>query len=209
MKKYIRAEEMAMSIFCLQPSRPILCTTKNADGSDHAAPFGWCVPVSQSPPMLVLAIQNSPDKSQTLENIERDGEFVVNLPDMSLTDKLVLASFDAKFGENKFDRSGFTRMQSKAVRPCGIGECRAHLECRVRSIVYPGDHGIVTADIVGASYDEDAFRENMLIDVRYYQPVIHLQNFNVKEAPAQIHVFLKGDGVEVREVPFPQKADNT
>lgn len=207
MKKRIRAEEMAVSIFCLQPSRPILCTTKNADGSDHVAPFGWCVPVSQDPPMLALALQNSPDKSQTLENIERDGEFVINLPDMSLTDKLVLASFDAKFGENKFDRSGFTRMQSREVCPCGIAECRAHLECRVRSIAYPGDHGIVTADVVSACYDEDAFRENMLIDVRRYQPMLHLQSFCVKEAPAQLHVFLKSDCVELREVPFPQRAE--
>nr|WP_325196381.1 flavin reductase family protein [uncultured Oscillibacter sp.] len=209
MKKRISPGEMDTSIFCLQPSRPILCTTKNEDGSDHVAPFGWCTPISQRPPMLMLSLQNSPDKSQTLMNIERDGEFVINLPDMSLTDQLVTAAFDAKFGENKFDRSGFTRLPSETVRPCGIAECRAHLECRVRSIEYPGDHGVISADILSACYDEEAFRENMLIDVRYYQPVIHLQNFNIKEAPAQIHVFLRGDSVEVREVPFPKKADNS
>ena len=136
MKRRISPVEMDTSIFCLQPSRPILCTTKNEDGSDHVAPFGWCTPISQRPPMLMLSLQNSPDKSQTLMNIERDGEFVINLPDMSLTDHLVTAAFDAKFGENKFDRSGFTRLPSETVRPCGIAECRAHLECRVRSIEY-------------------------------------------------------------------------
>lgn len=56
MKKRISPGEMDTSIFCLQPSRPILCTTKNEDGSDHVAPFGWCTPISQRPPMLMLSL---------------------------------------------------------------------------------------------------------------------------------------------------------
>ena len=100
--------------------------------------------------MLALAIACKPHRSQTLVNIERDGEFVVNLPDMSLADKLVETSYKTKLGENKFDRSGFTRMSSRMVKPVCIEECRAHLECRVRRIDYPGDHGVICADIVYA-----------------------------------------------------------
>ena len=43
------------------------------------------------------------------------------------------------------------------VKPVCIEECRAHLECRVRRIDYPGDHGVICADIVYACYDDDAF----------------------------------------------------
>lgn len=192
-------------IFALQPSRPILCTTKNADGTDHVAPFGWCTPISQYPPMLALAIACKPHRSQTLVNIERDGEFVVNLPDMSLADKLVETSYKTKLGENKFDRSGFTRMSSRMVKPVCIEECRAHLECRVRRIDYPGDHGVICADIVYACYDDDAFGGHMLIDTRHFRPVIHLQNVNPKEADSQIHVFLKAADVEICQVPFPKQ----
>lgn len=207
MKKVFGPGEMGMSIFCLQPSRPIFCTTKNEDGSDHVAPFGWCTPASQYPPMLTLAIAHTPRRSQSLINIERDGEFVINLPDMTLTDELVRSSYDTRLGENKFERSGLTRLPSKVVRPCGIAECRAHLECRVRSIEYPGDHAVILADIVYACYDENAFGGNMLIDVRNYRPVIHLQNFNVKEAASQLHLFLKADAAEAVQVPFPRKED--
>lgn len=205
MKKSFSAEELGNVVFCLQPSRPILCTTKNEDGSDHMAPFGWCTPASQVPPMLTLAIGFSPKKSHTLENIEREREFVINLPDMTLTDQLVAASFDTRLGENKFDRSGLTRLPSHEVKACGIAECRAHLECRVRSIEYPGDHAVILADIVYACYDEEAFGSNMLIDLRRYRPVIHLQNVNIKEAKAQLHMFLKADAVEIADVPFPKK----
>lgn len=154
--------------------------------------------------MLALAIACKPRRSQTLVNIERDGEFVVNLPDMSLVDKLVETSYKTKLGENKFDRSGFTRMPSRMVKPVCIEECRAHLECRVRRIDYPGDHGVICADIVYACYDDDAFGGHMLIDTRHFRPVIHLQNVNPKEADSQIHVFLKAADVEVCQVPFPQ-----
>lgn len=204
MKKRIAREQMGQSVFCLQPSRPILCTTRNADGTDHAAPFGWCVPASQTPPMLVLAIQYAPRKSHSLENIQRSGEFVVNLPDMNLIDPLVLSSYDTRLGENKMDRSGFTRLPSCEVAPCGIAECRAHLECRVREITYPGDHAVIAAEIVCARYDEDAFYGDMLINTRTFQPVIHIQNFTAKDKSAQYHVFLNGNGVVVNEVPFPE-----
>ena len=154
--------------------------------------------------MLALAIQDHPKKSKTLQNIEERGEFVVNLPDMNLADKMVLASFDTRLGENKVDRSAFTRLPAERVSPCRLSECRAHLECSVRSILYPGDHGVILADILAASYDEEAFLDNMLIDVRHYQPVIHLQNFQVKEVPAQLHIFLKSDCVDIREVSYPK-----
>ena len=157
--------------------------------------------------MLTLAIAHTPRRSQSLMNIERDGEFVINLPDMDLTDELVRSCFDTRLGENKFERSGLTRLPSRVVRPCGIEECRAVLECKVRTIEYPGDHALIIADIVHASYDEEAFGGNMLIDVRKFRPVIHLQNFNVKEAESQLHLFLKADAAEAVQVPFPTKED--
>lgn len=204
MKRAFTPEEAGMAVFCLQPSRPVLCTTKNQDGSDHVSPFGWCMPVSQTPPMLALAIARSPKMSQSLQNILRAKEFVINIPDMSLADVVAQAAFDTRQGENKFDRSGLHRLPSQQVLPCGIQECRANLECKVRDIVYPGDHALILADIVYAQYDTEAYGGNMLIDIRTFRPVIHLQNFNVKEATSQLHLFLKADAVEAVQVPFPK-----
>jgi len=71
-------------VFLSQLGRPILCTTKNNDGSDHVAPFSWINPVSHKPPRIALALLNSPKKQQSLENIERSAEFVVNMPAIHL-----------------------------------------------------------------------------------------------------------------------------
>ena len=91
MKKNMDASELKKSILLMQPTRPILCTTKNEDGSNHVAPFSWINPVSFDPPRVALALCSKPKKQQSLQNIERTGEFVVNLPDANVVEKLVEA----------------------------------------------------------------------------------------------------------------------
>jgi len=207
MKKEIDREEIFKSVFCLQPTRPILCTTKNEDATDHVAPFSWCVPISTKPPMLALSLLQTPKKSHSLSNIERTKEFVINLPDMSLIDDIVLTSYKTKYGENKFDRSKFTKMKSKYVKPVCIKECRAHLECKAESIIYPGDHALIIANIINAVYDDDAFSDNMLINFRNYKPVIHMHNYPLENMNSQIHVFLNPVGEIITEVMYPTKKE--
>ncbi len=203
MKKVMEESEFFNSVFLLQPSRPILCTTKNEDGTDHVAPFSWIHPASHKPPRVSLALMSKPQKQKSLQNIERTGEFGVNIPDLSMAEKLVECSFSTKFGENKFDRSGFTRMPSAVIEPNCIMECRANLECKVFRLVDAGDHTIIIADIVYAQYDEEAFSRNFLINTRNFRPVIHLQNFNLEKS--QVHVFLSADSTQTVEVAYPQK----
>lgn len=203
MKISIKGEDLCNSVFLLQPSRPILCTTKNEDGTDHVAPFSWINPVSQKPPRVALALLCKPQKQKSLQNIERTGEFGVNIPDMTMAERLVKCSFSTKFGENKFDRSGFTRIASSIIKPNCIMECRANLECRVLNLIEAGDHTLIIADILHAKYDEDAFSSNFLVNTRNFKPVIHLQGFNLEKS--QLHVFLSSESSQAVEVPYPQK----
>jgi len=209
MKKDIPADVFERSVFLLQPGRPILCTTLNEDGSNHVAPFAWINPVSFNPPRVGLALVCLPKKQHSLENIERTGEFIVNLPDLALAEKLVMASFLTLKGENKFERSGFTALAAKKIKPVAIKECRAHLECKVINITVTGDHSLIIADVLAAYYDEDAFTANLMINLKNYQPTIHLMNYNADPVdpwnlhPGQIHVFAECSGAYTADVPYP------
>ncbi|GAB6172871.1 hypothetical protein JCM15765_23490 [Paradesulfitobacterium aromaticivorans] len=205
MEKRISEDELFNSVFLLQPSRPILCTTKNEDGSDHVAPFSWINPVSHKPPRVALALLNNPKKQHSLENIERTGEFVLNMPDLSIVDKLVGCSYRPMYGENKFDRSGFTRLPSVKVTPPGIKECRAHLECKLMNTMVTGDHTLLIADVVYARYDEEAFSPNLLVKLDKYMPAIHVQHF-IQES-SQVHIFLGSCSAHVIEVPYLKPDD--
>lgn len=205
MKVDISKDRLHDSVFLLQPSRPILCTTKNEDGSDHVAPFSWINPVSYKPPRVALALLNKPVKQHSLENIERTGEFVLNIPALNIADALVKCSYKAKFGENKFDRSGFKRLKSVLVDSPSISECKAHLECRLYLKFDVGDHTLLIADVVHASYDNEAFSPNLLIKLDKFSPVIHVTNYNLENS--QVHIFINPAGAYVIEVPYPQKEE--
>lgn len=205
MKKVMKEGELFNSVFLLQPSRPILCTTKNEDGTDHVAPFSWINPASHKPPRVTLALMSKPQKQKSLQNIERTGEFGVNIPDMTMAEKLVECSFSTKLGENKFDRAGFTRMPSICIKPNCIMECRANLECKVLKLMDTGDHTLIIADVLYATYDEAAFSSNLLIDTRNFRPVIHVQSFNLEKS--QLHVFLSSEDTQTLEVSYPQQTD--
>lgn len=205
MKKEFKKSELYNSIFLLQPSRPILCTTINEDGTDHISTFSWINPVSHKPPRVALALMSKPKKQKSLENIERTGEFGVNIPDMSMIEKMVECSYSTKFGENKFDRSGFTRLPSVNIKPPCIEEGMASLECKVINKIDAGDHTLIIADIAYAKYDEEAYSPNLLIKLPKFRPVIHVQNFNLEKS--QLHVFLSSDSTETIEVPYPNKKE--
>lgn len=203
MKKEMKESELFNSVFLLQPSRPILCTTKNDDGTDHIAPFSWINPASHKPPRVALALMNKPKKQRSLENIERTGEFGVNIPDMSMAEKMVGCSYSTKFGENKFDRSGFTRLPSAIIKAPCVEEGMASLECKVLNMMDAGDHTLIIADIVYAKYNEEAYSSNLLINTQSFRPVIHVQNFNLEKS--QLHIFLSSGSTDIIEVPYPYK----
>lgn len=202
-KKHVPQAFFERASFLLQPGRPILCTTKNEDGTDHVAPFSWINPISHKPPKVGLALLCEPKKQHSLVNIERTGEFLINLPDMALADKLVLASYWQMHGENKFDRSAFTRREPEKIAPVAIEECRAHLECRVFHSLTTGDHVLLLADVVAAYYDEDAFMGNMLINMQNFKPMMHLQNYVLENS--QVHAFIEPAGAYVSEIMFPSE----
>jgi flavin reductase (DIM6/NTAB) family NADH-FMN oxidoreductase RutF len=167
------------------------------------APFSWINPVSQNPPRVAMALLSKPKKQKSLENIERTGEFGINIPDLSMAERLVGCAFSAKFGENKFDRSGFTRMPSVAIKANCIIECKASLECKVHELIDAGDHTIIIADIIHAKYDEDSYSQNLLINTQNFRPVIHLQSFNLEKS--QLHIFVSSESTKTIEVSYPEK----
>ena len=194
MKKRVEPDKLDMSIFFLQPSRPIFCASKNEDGTDHVAPFSWVMPISFHPPKVAFAVQNERGAklSQSLVNILREREFTVSLPHRGQEEKLVEASFLQGEHACKFDRTGYTRREAQQVKPVLIEECHAGLECRVFSIQdTQGDHTLILADIVGAAFDDECYGEDFCPILTKMQPLINLREFRFDDH--QRHEFVESD----------------
>jgi len=206
MKKRITNEQLPMSICLLQPTRPIFCTTKNEDGSDHAAPFSWITAISCDPPRVAFALQNERGKklSHTLENILREREFVVNMPQMGQEFALVQASYGLVNHSCKFDRTGSGREDSICVKPKMMADCVASLECRVfTTIDSGGDHTLILADIVSAYYEENCYDESLWPNVKNYRPLINFREYRFDDH--QEHIFIDTTREYRVVVPYEKK----
>lgn len=208
MKKELMLENMKRSINLLKPSRPILCTTKNENNSDNVAPFSWIMPISQNPPRVAFAIQNERGLklSQTLLNILREHEFVINIPNAGQEKKLLQSSYDLVNHSCKFDRTGFTRYDSSYVKPKIIKECSASLECRVYSIIDScGDHTLILADVINAIYDDICYDDKLCPNLHEIQPIISLKGIRFDDH--QEHIFIRTTETYSVSVPYEKTKD--
>ncbi len=149
--------------------RPIaLVTTRNGDGSTNAAPFSFFNVFSEAPPLVVLGLQSKPDLTlkDTTQNIRLTGEFVVNLVDEDIAERMVVCAADFPTNENETMTAGFTLGKSENIDVDYIVEAPVSLECRrVTVLQFAKTRDLAIGEIVGMHardglIDPDTYRIN-------------------------------------------------
>lgn len=115
--------------------RPIaLATTVDRDGRVNAAPFSFFNAVSSVPPVVVLGISpgvNGGDGYKDTErNIRDTGEFVVNLVDEALAERMNICAVDFEDDIGELEMAGLTPVASAEIRPPRIAQSPVSFECR-------------------------------------------------------------------------------
>ena len=131
--------------------RPIaLVTTLGPGGEVNAAPFSFFNLLGSSPPVVALGIGDraASTAKDTRANIERTGEFVVNLVSESLVEAMNLCAIDFPAGVSELDAAALTALPSVHITTPRLAESPVHLECRLHSLVPIGDNQIVLAEVV-------------------------------------------------------------
>ena len=116
----------------------------------NAAPYSFFNLIGSNPPTVVLGVGNreTGTPKDTRANIERTGEFVVNLVHYALADAMNLCAIEFPEGESELPQAGLTAAASMRVGPPRLAEARASLECRLHSVVDVGDNKIVLGQVV-------------------------------------------------------------
>ncbi len=132
--------------------RPIaLVSTINANGVLNAAPFSFFNVVADDPPLVMLSFNRRSDGTMkdTVKNIRRTGEFVVNLVDEGIANGMVAAGQALPETESEFSAGRFTPDPSVVVAPPRIREAPASLECRLQQrIEFGGGREIILGEVV-------------------------------------------------------------
>ena len=139
--------------------RPIAwVVTQAEDGTYNAAPFSFFNVLSGDPPVVALGIGHHGDeKKDSLRNIERTGEFVINLVPASLLDAMNITATEYPYHIDELQEAGLATLPSKKVKPGRIAGSPVALECRLwKDIDVDGKRIILLARVEGLHIDDAA-----------------------------------------------------
>lgn len=150
--------------------RPIaVVSTKNIDGSNNLAPFSFFTAVSAQPMIIAFCpmIRTSTgDFKDTLKNILREKEFVVNFCTEDNYQKVNLASTELAFGEDEFKFAGLTPISSEVVKACRLKESPVQFECVFRDMLCygkePGAGSLITGEVKLVHVDENIIKDGKI-----------------------------------------------
>jgi flavin reductase (DIM6/NTAB) family NADH-FMN oxidoreductase RutF len=134
--------------------RPIAWVSSVAeDGSFNLAPFSFFMGVCSDPPTVAIGVNNRGrsqfPKKDTLSNLEKHGEFVLNLVTFELAEKMNQTSTEFAPNVDEFEYAGLTPLPSQTIKPPRVAEAPIQMECVVDKIIYTGRPGSEGGLIMG------------------------------------------------------------
>jgi flavin reductase (DIM6/NTAB) family NADH-FMN oxidoreductase RutF len=137
----------------------VTCTYKD---KTNIITLTWKTPLSHKPPLVGISVAKS---HFSAELIEKSGEFAVNVPDLSLLDKVMFCGKNSGHKIDKFKESQLTPFKAKQlINTPLIAECIGHLECSLRDIHEAGDHKLFIGEVIYAQAEEKLFDETWQVD---------------------------------------------
>jgi flavin reductase (DIM6/NTAB) family NADH-FMN oxidoreductase RutF len=118
--------------------RPIAWVTSlGRGGVVNAAPFSFFNVFAEDPPLIMFAINKRPDGrlKDTWLNIERTGEFVVNLTDEPLARAMHDSSGDFPPNVGEPDYLGLKLAPSVDIKPPRLADAPWSMECRTWQVI--------------------------------------------------------------------------
>ena len=151
--------------------RPIaVVSTKNDDGTNNVAPFSFFTGLSAKPMIVAFAplIRTSTGKKKdTVINIERTKEFVINFTTEENCDLINATSAELPYGKDEFNHAGLTPIPSDIVDVMRVKESPIHFECKLRDIIsygdQPGAGTLITGEVVKIHIDESIYDNGRII----------------------------------------------
>ena len=156
--------------------RPIaVVATRNRDGSNNLAPFSFFNGVCSKPMIIsfcpVLRTITG-EKKDTLLNIEREREFVVNFATEKTMEAINKTSTELPYGQDEFLYANLTPLDALMVKAKRLKESPVHFECKLRDILQygdgePGTGFLVTGEVVMAHCAEAVYDQGKIVTEKF------------------------------------------
>jgi flavin reductase (DIM6/NTAB) family NADH-FMN oxidoreductase RutF len=178
--------------------RPIaLVTTTNSSGLYNAAPFSSFTYMGEDPPLMVIGVDHYGEESHrpgelkdTLNNIRDRGEFVVNMVDESLLERMVRCGSDFPSNVSEPAAVGLSLAPSLKIETQRIAETPIAWECKLFKILdFSTSRSIVFGEIVAMFFRDDLLDEDALrVRIERYAPCGRLGGPNYSRTTDRIRL---------------------
>ena len=148
--------------------RPIAwITTLNEDGTVNAAPFSYFQLMGENPPLVVLGIgrRNDGEPKDTLKNIRRTREFVINLVTEENAESMNLCATDFPPGMSEVETLKLATEPSSLVKPPRLAVSPANFEARELQTLLIGGNQIIMGELLVA-HVRDEFIDAKTLRIR-------------------------------------------
>lgn len=154
--------------------RPIaFASTIDTDGNVNLSPFSFFNVFSAKPPIMIFSpARRGRDNTtkHTYQNVKEHAEVVINVVSYDMVEQMSLASTEYEKGVDEFDKSGFTKVSSKLVKPPRVLESPVSFECIVNEVKELGQKGgagnLVICEVVMIHVSEEVLDNTGKIDVQ-------------------------------------------
>lgn len=146
--------------------RPIaLITSLNeSDSSVNIAPFSLFNLVSLDPPIAYISIQKATPPKRTSVNITRAEEFVINIPNYTIAEKMNKSAIPSHHldKKDKFELCELAKIESQKIKTCGIKESLIRFECKLYSKIDLIGYEMFLGKILNIYCDDSVVEDDMV-----------------------------------------------
>ncbi len=124
--------------------------------------LAWKTPLSHKPPLVGVSIAKA---HFSCELVEKSEEFIINIPNLSLLEKVVFCGKASGRNVDKFKETKLIPLKAnRLIKTPLISECIGNLEVVLRDIREFGDHKFFVGEIIYAQAEEGLFDQAWNVD---------------------------------------------
>jgi flavin reductase (DIM6/NTAB) family NADH-FMN oxidoreductase RutF len=196
----LAVKDLHQYILGMVSPRPIaFASTMDEDGRPNLAPYSFFNAFSSNPPILVFSSNRKVKDNQTkdtLHNIERTGEVVINTVNFAIMRQMALTSIEYPPEVNEFIKAGLTPIPSDTIKPFRVAESPAQMECKVKEIIALGDQGgaghLIICEVTRIHIREEVIDDKDRIDPHKMDLVGRMgRAYYVRASGAAIHTLFQ------------------
>lgn len=156
--------------------RPIaMISTAGEDGTSNVAPFSYYLPITGDPMLIGVTLgahrEDGGLPKDTWRNVERTGEFVINVTTDGMREHIEAAAMEFPPDVSELSVTGWSTTPSVKVAAPSLVDSPAHLECEVRQVIDLGGKAevfsavhFVIAEVVWVTLDESICSSEHRVD---------------------------------------------